>query len=161
MFAKRDDESPWFIHSGASSHMSCNREWYDEFHEKFYGTRIYLGDNRSREVQGYGVISVNILDGQFKQIHNVMYVPGITNILIYVSVITNNDMKVEFGKYKCHVKDVQDHYKVIATRAKIGGLYKLDAIKGSHHTLASSTISNGELWHQRYEHLNYNDLMLL
>ena len=61
-----------------------------------------------------------------------MYVPGIKNNLIYVSAITNNDMKVEFDKYKCHVKDVQDHYRVIATGSILGGLYKLDVIKGNH-----------------------------
>ena len=41
-------------------------------------------------------------------------------------------MKVEFYKYKCHVKDIQDHYKVIAIGSRLGGLYKLDAIKGNH-----------------------------
>ena len=61
-----------------------------------------------------------------------MYVPGIKKNLICVSAITDNDMKVEFDKYKCHVKDVQDHYKVIATGSRLGGLYKLDAIKGNH-----------------------------
>ena len=69
----------------------------------------------SHKVLGYGVISVNLPDGQFKQIHNVMYVSGIKKSLIFVFAITDNDMKVEFGKYKCHVKDVQDHYRVIAT----------------------------------------------
>ena len=93
--------------------------------------------------------------------HNAMYVPGIKKNLIHLSSITDNDMKVEFDKYKCHFKDVQYHYRVIATRSRIGGLYKLDAIKGIHQTLASSTISNVELLPQRYVHLNYNDLMLL
>ena len=95
--------------------MSCNRDLYDEYYEKFDGTHIHLGDNRSHKVLGYGVISVNLPDGQFKQIHNVMYVPGIKKYLISISSIADNDMKVEFDKYKCHVKDVQDHYKVIAT----------------------------------------------
>ena len=90
-----------------------------------------------------------------------MYILGIKNKLIYVYVITDNDIKVEFGKYKCHVKYVQDHYRVIATRSRIGGLYKMDAIKSSHQALASLTISNVELWHQRYGYLNHNDLMLL
>ena len=66
------------------------------------GIHIYLGDNKSHEVQGYGVISANIPDGQLKQIHKVMYVLGIKKKLTSVSTITNNDMKVEFGKYKCH-----------------------------------------------------------
>ena len=66
-----------------------------------------------------------------------MYVLGIKKNLIYVSVVTDNDMKVEFDKYKCHVKDVQDHYRVIATGSRFGGLYKLDAINGNHQELAS------------------------
>ena len=70
-------------------------------------------------------------------------------------------MKVEIDKYKCHVKDFQDHYRVIVTGSRLGGLYKLDAIKGNHQALAASTISDVKLWHQRYGHLNHNDLMLL
>ena len=61
-----NDKSAWFIDSGASPHMSCNREWYDEYHENSDATHIYLGDNRSHEVRVYGVISVNIPDGQIK-----------------------------------------------------------------------------------------------
>ena len=60
-----------------------------------------------------------------------------------------------------HVKGVQNHYRVIVTGSKIGGLCKLDAIKGSHQSLASSAISNVELCHQSYGHLNHNGLMLL
>lgn len=27
-FAETDDETAWFIYSGASTHMNCNKEWY-------------------------------------------------------------------------------------------------------------------------------------
>ena len=56
LFVETDDESVWFLDLGAYAHMSCNREWYDEYHDKSDGTHIYLGDNKSDEVQGYGVI---------------------------------------------------------------------------------------------------------
>ena len=59
------------------------------------------------------------------------------------------------------MKDVQDHYRVIETGSRLSGLYKLDVIKGNHEALAASSISDVELWHQRYGHLNHNDLMLL
>ena len=78
-----------------------------------------------------------------------MYVPGIKKNLISIFAITDNDMKVEFDKYKCHAKDAQDHYRVIAIGSRLGGLYKLDAIKGNHQALAASTISDVELWHQK------------
>lgn len=59
-----DDVNAWFIDSGASLHMSCNKEWFDEYYENIDGTYVYLGDNRSLKVQGYGVIGVNLPNGQ-------------------------------------------------------------------------------------------------
>jgi hypothetical protein len=139
--AETDDENAWFIDSGASTHMSCHKEWYDEYYENIDGTHIYLGDNRSHKVQGYGVISVNLPNGQLRQIHDVMYVPGIKKNLIYVSTITDNNLKVEFGKLRCVVKDVQDHYRIVSTGTRVGGLYKLDVTMNRHVALASTTMS--------------------
>ena len=50
---------------------------------------------------------------------------------------------------------------VIVAGSRLGGLYKLDAIKGNHQALAASAISYVEFLHQRYGHLNHNDIMLL
>ena len=90
-----------------------------------------------------------------------MYVPGIKKKLIYVSTITENDLKVEFGKYQCHVKDIQNHFKIVATGSRCGGLYKLDVSKDSHQALASTIITIEEIWHERYGHINHHDLVLL
>ena len=122
-----ENENAWFIDSYAYSHMSCKKEWFDEYHEKIDGTHIYLADNRSHKVQGYEIINVNLPDGQLKQIYNVMYVPRIKKNLIYVSAITENDLKVEFGKHQCHIKDIRDHYRIVATCSRCGGLYKMGA----------------------------------
>ena len=146
---ENDDKNAWFIDSGASLHMSCNKEWFDEYHENIEGTYVCLGDNRSLNVQGYGVIGVNFPNGQEKM------------NLISVSTIIDQDLKVEFVKSQCVVKYIQDKYKVIATGTRVGGLYKLDVTRKSHQALASTTISTIDLWHQRYGHLNHKDLMLL
>ena len=112
--------------------MSCRKEWFNEYNEKLDGTHIYLGDNRSHKVQGYGIIKVKFSNGQLRQIHNVMYVPGIKKILISISTITENDLKVEFGQYQCHIKDIRNHFKIVATGSRCGGLYKLDVSKHGH-----------------------------
>ena len=39
--AKTDDENARFIHSSASSYMTCNKEWYDEYYENIYGTHLF------------------------------------------------------------------------------------------------------------------------
>ena len=76
-----------------------------------------------------------------KWIHNVMYFLSIKTNLIYVSTISNNDLKVEFGKYQCHIKYIQDHYRIVVVGYIIGGLYKLDASKSSHQALTYSGMS--------------------
>ena len=90
-----------------------------------------------------------------------MYVPNIKNNLIYVSTITKNDLKVEFGKYQCHIKDIRNYFKIVATGSRCGGLYNMDVSKDGHQALASAVITIEELWYQRYGHINYHDLVLL
>ena len=85
-----------------------------------------------------------------------MYVHGIKKNMISISTITDNNLKVEFGKYKCLVKNIQDHYRVVATGYKIGGL-----TKSTHQALTSSVMSHVKLWHQRYGHLNLNNIISL
>ena len=96
-----------------------------------------------------------------RHIHNVMHVSNIKKNLISVSTITENDLKVEFGKYKCHIKDIQKYFNIVATGSRCGGLYNLDVSKDSHQALASTVITTKELWHQRNGHINHHDMVLL
>ena len=90
-----------------------------------------------------------------------MYVLGIKKNLIFVSTITENDLKVEFGKYQLHIKDIQNHFKIVAIGSRCGGLYKLDVSKDGHQALASTVITTEEIWNQTYGHINHHDLVLL
>jgi hypothetical protein len=86
---KIDDVDTWFVDSGASFHMTCNKNWYINFKETHNGAHIYLGDDHSYQIKGYGDILVTLLNGVVKHIHNVVYVPGIKKNLIFVSTITD------------------------------------------------------------------------
>jgi len=44
-----------------------------------------------------------------------MYVPAVTKNLIFVSMITDQDLKVEFFKSNYYIKDLLDGLKTIAT----------------------------------------------
>jgi hypothetical protein len=104
---------------------------------------------------------VTLSNGTSHHIHNVVYVPGIKKILISVSTITDQKLKVELFKNYCIVKDLLDQFKIVATRVRAGGLYKLDVTSKTHHTPASTTMPIENLWHQRYGHINHPDLLLL
>ena len=58
-------------------------------------------------------------------------------------------------------KECAGHYKVVSKGMRVGGLYKLDIMKNGHQDFASTGMSNIELWHQRYGHINHLDLLLL
>ena len=45
--AKTDDSDAWFVDSGASVHMTCNKKWFTNFKEKQNGASIYLGDDHA------------------------------------------------------------------------------------------------------------------
>lgn len=87
--------------------------------------------------------------------------PDITKNLISVSMITVQDLKVEFLKSNCYIKDLLNGMKKIATGIRIGGLYKLDVRPALVQELTTASLTTEELWHQIFGHINYNDLTLL
>jgi hypothetical protein len=159
--AKIDDIDAWFVDPRASVHMTCNKNWYANFKETHNGASIYLGDDRAHHIKGYGDIHVTLSNGIVCHIRNVVYVPGIKKNLISVSTITDQNLKVEFFKNYCIVKDLLDHFQIVATGVRAGGLYKLDVTSKAHHALTSATMPIEILWHQRYGHINHLDLLLL
>ena len=78
-----------------------------------------------------------------------------------MSTIIDQDLNLEFVKSHYFVKDIHDHHKVIGVGVGVGGLYKLNVTRKGHQALAYTTMSIEVLWHQRYGHLNYHDLLLL
>ena len=89
-----------------------------------------------------------------------MYVPRIKKDLISISTITDQNLKVEFYKSYCVIKDLLDRMKPIASCIRVGGLYKLNVKSTPHQALTSSAMTTVDLWHQRFVHINFNDLLL-
>jgi hypothetical protein len=104
---------------------------------------------------------VTLPNGIVRHIRNVVYVPGIKKNLIFVSTITDQNLKVEFFKNYYIVKDLLDHFQTVAMEVRAGGLYKLDVTSKAHHALTYVTMPTKILWHQRYGHINHPDLLLL
>ena len=78
------------------------------FRESNTGTKVYLGDETWYEIKVYGDVPIVLPDGNIRHIHDVMYIPKIKKNLISVSRITDQDLKVEFFKSYCVIKDMLD-----------------------------------------------------
>lgn len=149
-----NEDDIWYVDSGASSHMTGKKEFFESLEESTYGSKIYLGDDSI-----YGVIPVKLPNGKISHLKNVLYVPGIKKNLISVSMITNQDMQVEFLKTHCVIKDCRK--EIVATGVRVGSLYRLDVKSISKRAMVADGSTAEQLWHQRFGHLNLQDLMLL
>jgi len=109
------DVDIWYVDLGASTHMTGKKHWLEDFKEINEGAQIYLGDDRRHQIKGCGKVFVVLPDGNIKQIYNVMYVSSITKKLISISMIIDQDLKVEFLKSNSHIKYILNGMKKIAT----------------------------------------------
>jgi hypothetical protein len=131
------------------------------FKETNNGANIYLGDDHAYQIKGYGDIPVTLPNGTVRHIHNVVYVPRIKKNFDLCVHNYRSEFEGQFFKTHCIVKDLLDHYQPVASGVRVGGLYKLDVTNKNHQALTSATMSTEILWHQRYGHINYHDLLLL
>jgi hypothetical protein len=67
-------------------------------------------------------------------------VPEIKKKIIFVSTITDKNIKVEYFKNYCIVKDLLDQYITVSMGFRAGGLYNLDVTSKEHHTLNKISI---------------------
>ena len=146
---------------GASSHITVKMQWFKNFRESNIAMKVYLGHDTGYVIKGYGDVPFVPPNGNIWNIHDVMYILGIKYNLISISRITDQYLKVELFKSHCVIKDMLDQMKSIATGVCVRRLYKLDVRSVSHQALASSAMSVENLWHQRFGHINFSDLLLL
>ena len=98
-------------------------------------------------------------DGNIRYIKNLMYVPGIKNNLISVSMMADQDLQVKFFRSYCVIKE--NKKEPVSSRVSVGSLYRLNVKRMPRQALASTGLTSENLWHQRFGHLNLNDLPLL
>lgn len=151
--------SDWYVDSGASTHMSCKKEWLSNFNSNVESKVITLANNKNVSSTGIGDVQLLKKNNlELSSIKNVLFVPELSTNLISVSKAVDKDITVVFDKRGCNMYN-NNNVKVVgkpvghATR-NVGGLYRLDhipicpvsAMVGDVHTSSS-------LWHRRLGHL--------
>eukprot|EP00253_Pinus_taeda_P003869 PITA_03869 len=154
-----NEDDIWYVDSGAPSHNTGKKEFFDSLEENTYESKIYLGDDSGYEIKDYGVIQVKLSNGKISHLKKILYVPGIKKNLIYVSMMTDQDMQVEFFKTHCVIKDCRN--EIVATGMRVGSLYRMDAKSIPKRAMVAGGSTTKQLWHQRFDHLNFQELMLL
>lgn len=151
------DASKWYLDSGASRHMTGNKESLDEFIDE-EGPSVKYGDNSVSRTRGYGKIKAGSVT--FKR---VAYVEGLKHNLLSVSQITDDDNEVRFRKQAGIIYSPKGKPLLLAKRERDVYLLDLSSANDEEETclFSESTAELNWLWHKRLSHLNFKNISLL
>lgn len=156
----------WYVDSGASSHMTGNKEILTKLSEKNSGQEIFVANNTKLSVAGTGNSLVKLKPtGDEKEILDVKYVPNLSVNLLSVNSMVSKGYSVYFDADSCKILNNKGcHIKgePIATATNVDGLYKLDMLNQNEEQVNIAKIQNSQmLWHKRLGHLNHYSMGLL
>ena len=107
--------SVWFLDSGASFHMTGDRDLFSDLDEKDLGVHIEMGDDGRYSVTGIGTISFERESGKPFILKEVMHVPGLKKNLISVTMLEDKGYDFVFREGKAFL-----HSKATGETRRIG-----------------------------------------
>jgi len=153
----------WWIDSGASQHMTFDKNGLHKFIICKDPLKVKLADNSVLMAYGKGNIHLSVYDGTEKvdlHLNDVLYVPKLQNKLLSLPAMIAKGASVQFKGKLCELIVKDKHYSI---GYKHGKLFKLNTepIHKSYLCSSNSNASSVQTWHFRYGHLGYDNLKLL
>lgn len=153
------EKDEWYLDSGATAHMCNNRNAFESLSNGPLNNVSTAGKENLMS-HGIGDIRFNVrLRGKVKSVKltNVLYVPELRNNLLSVPVITEKNYEVKFSKNNAYI--IRSDKSLVFKAIKRKRIYVVKQIKnqGAFNVSNNSDLKL-KLWHERYGHLNYNDL---
>ena len=152
--------SGWIIDSGATQHMTYERNQLTEYVEFNKPCMVNLGDNRSILAYGKGTYHIIADLGDSHQpigLRDVLYLPDLDKNLLSVRAMVKLGATVQF---KSEICEITRNGKLLA-RGKIERkLYFLQITENETINIAQKD-SNLKLWHYRFGHLGMDNVKRL
>jgi len=155
--------SVWFLDSGASFHMTGDRDLFFDLEEKDLGVPIDMGNDGTYSGTSIGTISFERKSGKPFILKEVMHVPGLKKNLISMATLEDKgyDVVISEGKSFLHSKTTGETRKI---GVRVRNLYQLH-LDGcaTMACKAEGLVSqdDGALWHRRLGHLHHGALKIL
>jgi hypothetical protein len=88
----------WYLDSGASCHMTEERELFNNFSEGDSSLHVELGNEAKYAVRGQGTVQFQLESGGSFDAQEVLYVPGLKKNLLSISVMEDKGYEVNFRR---------------------------------------------------------------
>ncbi|CAL9226316.1 unnamed protein product, partial [Arabidopsis halleri] len=150
----------WYLDSGCSNHMSGIKSMFKEIDES-YKLKVKLGDDKEVQVEGRGIVVVHNGDGNLKLIYDVYYIPELSQNLLSVGQMVENNCSIFFDGNVCVIKNKKSGCTLAVVRKTSNNLYPLEMSSVEASSLVAKVSEETRLWHLRYGHLHENALKML
>ena len=144
----------WLIDSGASRHMTNNKDSLSNYQQFTKTEPVTLGDGKVVEALGKGV-QLELDNRKTGTLKSVLYVPKLSYNLLSVAAATDQDLMVEFDQAGCYFKDPNG--QIVGTGARANRMYELN-VKSTETAQVAKSDNRLKLWHQRLGHVNQASL---
>jgi phage shock protein PspC (stress-responsive transcriptional regulator) len=104
--------SVWYFYSGASFHMTRDKEIFSDLEERDHKMHIEMGDNGRYSVNGIGTINFHRESGKPFQLKDVMHVPVLKKKLVSFRMVEGRGYDVLFSNGKAFLR----HKKWVKSR---------------------------------------------
>lgn len=149
------DQNDWYIDSGASRHLTCNRDWMTEVETLSKPIEIYLADNSVLVAKEQGTVlyhSVGTNSDLVMRIEKVLYVENMGKSLFSVSQAASKGVITKFDSNGCYL---EKDGELVGKGISHNGIFKLMFSKHYEKTSAAlAATDKGLLWHERLGHLS-------
>jgi hypothetical protein len=94
----------WYIDSGATKHMTCNKNWLVSYKNDVNDTSVTCANNEKLHCEGVGKTIVMLHDKPGERaINNVAYVPNLAANLLSVNILAKRGLSTIFSEKGCHI----------------------------------------------------------
>lgn len=152
-FSKRD----WYIDSGASVHMTANKNWIKNPSYQNHMREIIVANESKVPVLCAGDVQITTIGNECSYditVRDVLCVPSLTTNLLSVSQLIKNGNKVKFKCDACYIYNQKN--ELVASANLANGVYKLNM--NTYDCFLTSTVASAEVWHRRLGHINAVDM---
>ena len=151
----------WVLDSGASYHMTPNRDFFSSFEVK-EGNAIAMGNGAICKSMGSGSVQIRMFDEVVRMLTNVRYVPGLRKSLISLGQLDSLGCKITIEKDCLRVSKGE---LVVMKGSRTYGIYLLQGVTVGGETCvdvdSSRDLDATRLWHLRLGHVSERSLDIL
>jgi len=148
-----DTRKSWYIDSGATSHMTNNREFFDKTFTSVED-KVTVANGKEAKITGIGSGRIKCYNENATKtitLKNVLYIPSLHSNLLSVKKITEHGFIIEFKNKICNILEDK---KIIVTAESVGNLYKL---RTEHKALSSMKTHSDNCIHTWHRKLGHRD----